>query len=82
MSKVKGIRTGLLYGVGLAIVGGVAFGLLPDVANFLALWFVLSVPLGIAVGHCALNERSVQTSSTCSTPGSTLSACASRGVTL
>ena len=48
-------RTGSLTAVALVVF--VAHRLSPSVANLLALWIMLSVPLGIAVGHCALDER-------------------------
>ncbi|MEI7710419.1 MAG: hypothetical protein WCI94_03240 [Rhodospirillales bacterium] len=60
MSKNGSIRTRLIYTgwvLAVALVGIAAYRWAPHAANLLALWIILSVPLGIAVGHCALNER-------------------------
>lgn len=60
MSVKVSIRTGLLCACGLtamALAGFAVHRLLPEVAYLLVLWVMLSVPLGIAVGHCALKER-------------------------
>ncbi len=60
MSKNRSIRTRLIYtgwALAVAAVGIAAYRLAPQAANLLALWIIMSVPLGIAVGHCALTER-------------------------
>jgi hypothetical protein len=60
MSKKRGVRTGLLCAgasVAIGLAGIAAQRLSPSVVNLLVLWIMLSVPLGIAVGHCALDER-------------------------
>jgi hypothetical protein len=45
---------GLLLAV---VVSGLALKALPlQVAAFCALWSLLSLPLGVTVGHCALGE--------------------------
>lgn len=58
MPPVEDRVTGLVWlGVPLIImlVGDLMI-LPPGLAVFCGLWIILSLPLGIAVGHCALSE--------------------------
>ena len=53
-SRASALGAGSLL---MVILAGLMFRVLPvGLANFLTIWTILSLPLGIAIGHCARDE--------------------------
>ncbi len=54
-----GLSAPVLAGASLLIISvAIAAHFLPaEIGRLVVAWVVLSVPLGIAVGHCALSEK-------------------------
>jgi hypothetical protein len=58
-------RTMLMLLPAMVVVAGCGVSLLPHelvvhTVSLLTTWLYLSIPIGIAVGHCALSERDCQ----------------------